>query len=396
MKICVNKDFRAHLNVTGNLYAVYDSVSMKRTLVLAVDRDDDFGVKGHVVTPVVGIEDCMAAANALGTADPEDSDLNALYAGISTCMDLQEEGVDAVVALICGDEKVGHKSDLALVSQLEAVLDQIKPDNVILIGDGAEDEYIYPIISSRAHVDSVRKVYVKQAPNVESAFYVFTKMLSEPNKRKRFVAPLGALIVFISLFMLAPDLVTAIMSSDISMLPALSRDVALLCFGVGILMYAYSFGSWLDTYKVYIKENILNRSTRMAMTALALGIVFVSAVVSYFEIINTYNQSIFIALVRYASLMVWPIVFGLTTYVLGLILDELQENFAISISNIFDCFSIGSLGLMAIGLLDIILYFMTPGYTGAVGIVEVLLGIIISFSSSYIKRLYRPVTVVTE
>ncbi len=384
------------MNVKGNLYAVYDSVSMKRTLVLAVDRDDDFGVKGHVVTPVVGIEDCMAAANALGTADPEDSDLNALYAGISTCMDLQEEGVDAVVALICGDEKVGHKSDLALVSQLEAVLDQIKPDNVILIGDGAEDEYIYPIISSRAHVDSVRKVYVKQAPNVESAFYVFTKMLSEPNKRKRFVAPLGALIVFISLFMLAPDLVTAIMSSDISMLPALSRDVALLCFGVGILMYAYSFGSWLDTYKVYIKENILNRSTRMAMTALALGIVFVSAVVSYFEIINTYNQSIFIALVRYASLMVWPIVFGLTTYVLGLILDELQENFAISISNIFDCFSIGSLGLMAIGLLDIILYFMTPGYTGAVGIVEVLLGIIISFSSSYIKRLYRPVTVVTE
>ena len=84
---------------------------MKRTLVLAVDRDDDFGVKGRVTTPCIGIEDCLEAANALGIADPEDSDLNALYAAIGTCMELQEEGVDAEVALICGDEKVGHRSD---------------------------------------------------------------------------------------------------------------------------------------------------------------------------------------------------------------------------------------------------------------------------------------------
>ena len=39
---------------------------MKRTLVLAVDRDDDFGVKGKVSTPVIGIQDCITAANSLG------------------------------------------------------------------------------------------------------------------------------------------------------------------------------------------------------------------------------------------------------------------------------------------------------------------------------------------
>ena len=111
---------------------------MKRTLVLVVDRDDDYGVKGKVNTPVIGVQDCLDAATAFGIADPEDSDLNALYAAVSTCLELQEAGQDANVALICGDEKVGYRSDLALVAQLEEVMDEVQPDSVVLVGDGAE------------------------------------------------------------------------------------------------------------------------------------------------------------------------------------------------------------------------------------------------------------------
>ena len=179
---------------------------MGKTLVLVVDRDDDFGVKGKVNTPVVGVQNCLDAATSFGIADPEDSDLNALYAAISVCLELQEDGHEADVALICGDEKVGHRSDLALVAQLSEVLEQIEPDSVVLVGDGAEDEYIYPIISSRAHVDSVRKVYVKQAPGLEGTFYIVTKMLSDPDKRKRFLVPLGVVIAMLALFfLLGPD-----------------------------------------------------------------------------------------------------------------------------------------------------------------------------------------------
>ena len=32
---------------------------MKKTLVLVVDRDDDFGVKGKVNTPVIGVQNCL-------------------------------------------------------------------------------------------------------------------------------------------------------------------------------------------------------------------------------------------------------------------------------------------------------------------------------------------------
>ena len=74
---------------------------MKKTLVLVVDRDDDFGVKGKVNTPVIGVQNCLDAATAFGIADPEDSDLNALYAAVSVCLEIQEDGHEADVALIC-------------------------------------------------------------------------------------------------------------------------------------------------------------------------------------------------------------------------------------------------------------------------------------------------------
>ncbi len=205
---------------------------MKKTLVLVVDRDDDFGVKGKVNTPVRGVQNCLDAATAFGIADPEDSDLNALYAAVSVCLEIQEDGHEADVALICGDEKVGHRSDLALVSQLEEVLEEIEPDSVVLVGDGAEDEYIYPIISSRAHVDSVRKVYVKQAPGLEGMFYIVKKMMSDVDKRKRFLVPLGFVLVLLSMFYLIPGLLVYLADRSPYQLSALSGPLAIFIIGL--------------------------------------------------------------------------------------------------------------------------------------------------------------------
>ena len=362
---------------------------MKRTLVLAVDRDDDFGVKGKVTTPVIGIQDCITAANSLGIADPEDSDLNALYAAISTCMDLQEQGSDATIALICGDEKVGHKSDLALVSELETVLNEVKPDNVVLIGDGAEDEYIYPIISSRAHVDSVKKVFVKQAPNIEGSLYVLTKMLSERNKRKRFIAPIGAIIFIASLFFLIPDLVIFFTTQDVSELTAISRDLIPLIVGLALLLYAYDFSEKWDKYSHYFKDNVLARSTMMLMTTLAVGVFIISCIVCYYEMKDTYYDSWFIALLSYVNMIVWPSMMAITIYIFGVIIYEYQEAMAIRLSNIFDCFSVASFGVMVTGLIDLALFYVGPVDDPMLGVLEIILGIIISMVSSYFKSQYR-------
>ena len=110
---------------------------MTKTLILVVDRDDDFGEKGGVETPVIGIEAAKVAAMSLGVEDPEDSDVNALFAAMNIYNDLIKDNDDVEIALICGDKKVGHRSDSMLISELETVIDIVKPEHAILVGDGA-------------------------------------------------------------------------------------------------------------------------------------------------------------------------------------------------------------------------------------------------------------------
>ena len=363
---------------------------MKKTLVLAVDRDDDYGAKARVSTPIIGVDTCISAANALGIADPEDSDLNALYSAVSTCLELRDEGVDAEVALICGNEKVGHKADMALVNELETVLDLVQPDNVVLVGDGAEDEYIYPIISSKSQVVSVKKVYVKQAANIESSFYILTKMLSEPNKRRRFVAPVAAIIFIVAFFMLIPDLYVLFSDGDVSVLPAISRDMILLSIGLILLLYAYNFSEKWSSFNEFAREKLLTRSTRLTMTLLSVGIIVIGAIVCYYQLLDTYQPTLIAAAVYYMSMMVWPVCISMMVYLFGAIVDEAQDQAVFRMSSMFDCISIASLGMVMMGLLDLILFYISPGYDGIVGIIEIFIGIAMVMSASFVKSRLRP------
>ncbi len=363
---------------------------MKHTLVLAVDRDDDFGAKGHVKSPVIGIDNCLKAANALGVADPEDSDLNALYAAISTCRELIEDGIDAEVALICGYEKVGYKSDLALVSQLEVVLDEIAPDNVVLIGDGAEDETVYPIIASRAHVDSVRKVYVKQAPNIEGSFYILKSMISEPNKRKRFIAPLGFALVLISMFFIIPDLMIYASSGESSAISSVSKDAIILVIGLLLLMYAYNFIDRWSTFTDNLRNRIVGKTTRLAMTALAIGIIVLGLILTYYQLMDTYFNTMFAASAYGVAVMLWPTILAIIAFIIGRILDDYQNETVIRFTDVFDIINIACIGLVIQGILDLILGYTMLGYNGSFGAVEILIGIVLTIAFSYTRGQIRP------
>ena len=108
-------------------------------LVLSVDRDNDFGEKAGLSGPFIGREENLKAAIALGLKDPEASDTNTLMAAISMYDEMVKKGMDVEVANICGDVKVGYESALTLPTQLENVLEVVKPERVILGSDGAED-----------------------------------------------------------------------------------------------------------------------------------------------------------------------------------------------------------------------------------------------------------------
>ena len=53
-----------------------------RTLILNVDRDNDYGDKAQIEGPVIGYSECYAAAVKLVSIDPEDSDANALFGAL--------------------------------------------------------------------------------------------------------------------------------------------------------------------------------------------------------------------------------------------------------------------------------------------------------------------------
>src|SRR2546427_602169 len=151
-----------------------------KTLVLCVDRDDDVGTKTPVKGPLIGRDENLVAATKLGLADPEDSDVNALLTAISVYDERVSLGEDAEIATITGDVRVGPISDRILTKQLERVLEEVKPDRAFLVSDGAEDEYIFPIISSRIRVDHVRRVFVRQSPAIESTYYMIVKAMRNP------------------------------------------------------------------------------------------------------------------------------------------------------------------------------------------------------------------------
>ena len=149
--------------------------------MLCIDRDNDLGRKAGIEGSVVGREANIQAALKLGMADPEDSDINTIFGGIKIFDELLSEGTNAEIASIAGDVKVGLTSDSRLADQLEMLLQRLQPMSVVVVSDGAEDEAILPIIQSRVKVNGVRRIVVKQNPNLESTYYlikqIFTALL---------------------------------------------------------------------------------------------------------------------------------------------------------------------------------------------------------------------------
>ncbi|MDD1758404.1 MAG: DUF373 family protein [Methanotrichaceae archaeon] len=166
-------------------------------LVLCIDRDNDLGRKAGIEGSVIGREANVQAALKLGMVDPEDSDINTIFGGIKIFDELLSEGTNAEIASIAGDIKVGLTSDNRLANQLEILLRRLQPMSVIVVSDGAEDEAILPIIQSRVKVNGVRRVVVKQSPNLESTYYLIKQIFTDPKiSHIVFIVPALALLMF--------------------------------------------------------------------------------------------------------------------------------------------------------------------------------------------------------
>ncbi|RME14499.1 MAG: DUF373 family protein, partial [Bdellovibrio sp.] len=170
-----------------------------KSIVLAIDIDDDFGKKAKVKGPVIGEKKVIEAATKLALADPEDADANAAFKAVKVYRDMKKKGRDVEVAILTGHKDLGIVSSQRIAQQLESLLSSVNANSVILVTDGVADEVILPLIETRLSLEAVDMVYVKQAKELEKTYFVLLEKLRDPTYAKTIFGIPAILLILLSL-----------------------------------------------------------------------------------------------------------------------------------------------------------------------------------------------------
>ena len=217
---------------------------MVEKIVLVIDRDDDLGIKTGITSPVIGRENVIHAAVRLATADPEDSDVNTMFAAVKIYDELKTKGDDVEVVVVCGDKNVGVSSDTKIARQLDEIVLRLRPKSAVVVTDGSEDEFILPVISSRIHIDTLQRVVVKQSRTIESTYFMLKRMLNDPKIAKITLAPLGMIFLVYSIFLIFQR-------------PELGLGGIILFLGIYFLTKAYGWDRNIEGYLSTVKDSLV-------------------------------------------------------------------------------------------------------------------------------------------
>lgn len=148
-----------------------------RLLVICVDRDNDIGEKTNIMTPVIGRDACIEAAQRLALEDPEDADSNSIFSAIKTYEDLLSKGYKTEVIMVAGTKDRGFHADEKIANEIKSVLEKFSANGAVIVSDGEDDESVIPIIQNVVPVVSVKRVVMKVSRSVEYSYAVFGKYL---------------------------------------------------------------------------------------------------------------------------------------------------------------------------------------------------------------------------
>ena len=185
--------------VSKKLQRDIESTSASKLLVICIDRDDDIGKKAGIVSPVVGRNACLEAAQRLALEDPEDDDSNAIFGAVKTYEDLISKGYTAEVVTVAGDKNRGVQADEKVVAEIKLVLEKFSANGAVIVSDGDDDEMVIPIIQNVIPVVSVQRVVMQVSKTIEHSYAVFGKFLKmvmyDPKYSKFFLGVPGILLL---------------------------------------------------------------------------------------------------------------------------------------------------------------------------------------------------------
>ncbi|MFW5922719.1 MAG: DUF373 family protein [Halodesulfurarchaeum sp.] len=181
-----------------------------QTLVVGIDRTGDVPGQTDVSLPLSGAETVSNLIVELGMADPEDTTVNALLEALAVARDIEAEGDSAVVAVVSGNAEGVVSADQAIADQIDQLLAEYDPDSAIVVIDSTEDERLLPIIESRIQVDSVDRVVVRQARDLESTYYLLKQFLADEELRGTVLVPIGIVMLVFPAILMLSDVAVAV------------------------------------------------------------------------------------------------------------------------------------------------------------------------------------------
>lgn len=153
------------------------AAKFNKLLVICIDRDNDVGEKAGIITPVIGRDACIEAAQRLALEDPEDADSNSIFAAIKTYEDLISKGYRAEVITVAGVKSKGVQADEKILAETKKALEKFSANGAVIVSDGEDDESVVPVIQNILPVVSVQRVVMKVSRSVEYSYAVFGKYL---------------------------------------------------------------------------------------------------------------------------------------------------------------------------------------------------------------------------
>ncbi|MCL4336605.1 MAG: DUF373 family protein [Candidatus Thermoplasmatota archaeon] len=362
------------------------------TLVLNVDRDNDYGEKAGIAGPIVGYEACYNAALKLISADPEDSDANALFGGIRHYADLMKQGIPAEIALITGDMDVGQVSDEIIGKQLDLLLSGNEFEDVILVTDGAEDDYIVPLIISRKKIRYVKHIIVRHNQNIESLYYYIVKALKDKKLINKFIIPLGIVLLTYGIVSLG-FIIFAFLATKV---PSIDPSLGALTF-VTIILGAYfverGFELWKTVRKFIKSVSEYAQETRILFLSyvISASLVFVGIASSYVITTQTMFNPVDGVLI-FLSMFTWWVYGAYFAIEAGSAIEMYNNNNRNAIFRILYglMFSL-SVAFIVYGMINYIRYILQfIQFTAAIiSLFFLVLGLIIAMLSSMVHRYFN-------
>lgn len=287
-----------------------------KTLVLSVDRDDDIGWKANIESPCIGRAACLKAANMLALADPEDSDVNAIFSAVKIFDELEAKGEETAIAVVAGNHLHMIEGDRRIASSLDKVLEETKATNCVLVTDGAEDEYVIPIIQSRVPVSSIRRVIVNQMPNLEGTYYILKKLFDDPKISRMVFIPIGlAMLLYASAFIVgAPGLATIVVVGVIG------------CF---LLYKGFGFDELFHGIMDALRLSLSRGRFSFVTYTTTILLIIIGCTVGFINVLKYYSADSSLGLVTYLMTFIygafeWLLFAGLVLSI-GVIIDVYQN-----------------------------------------------------------------------